>query len=498
LRIYLALIILLAYALLCVLCWRYYRRKSRGGAKAQAASQWLIAYASQSGTAAQLAMRTRDQLVEADVPAQVVALNTLDEERLRQCRKALFIVSTFGEGQAPDSGNRFLPRLEDLDLSHLQYGLLALGDRSYRYFCGFGRAVNQALHTAGAVSIFDMIEVDDNDPAALRHWQYYLGQISGQSLFHDWKSADYESWQLQHRTCLNAGSPGAPAFYLQLAPPGAVHVGLWQAGDIAEIGPCNSDERLDTFLRQLRPNANTQALSGLRAQLHRFDLSLDEKAIKPLRSLADEEVLAALSELPHREYSIASIPQSGSLDLLIRQVKDERGELGLGSGWMTHHAREGEKILLRIRRNPHFHPPRPQVPLILIGNGTGMAGLRAHLQARRRDSARQNWLLFGERTAAHDFFFRDEILALQTEGFLQHLDLVFSRDAAAGEPRYVQDLLPINAERLQQWIAAGAAVYVCGSLQGMAQGVDQALSDILGRQTLDELAESLRYCRDVY
>src|SRR5690606_10279540 len=160
------------------------------------------------------------------------------------------------------------------------------------------------------------------------------------------------------------------------------------------------------------------------------------------------------------------------------------------------HAQEGKKILLRIRRNPDFHPPKSHVPLILLGNGTGMAGLRAHLQARRREGARQNWLLFGERTAAHDFFFGDEIRSLQAEGLLPHADRVLSRDA--GELRYVQDLLGINATRLQQWIAAGAAIYVCGSLHGMAEGVDQALCHIFGRELLDELAESKRYCRDVY
>lgn len=498
-RIYLACIVLVAYTLLCAVCWWYYSRKTRREHKpaAETAADWLIAYASQSGTAAQLATQSGDQLKNAGLSVQVVTLNRVDAELLRRHNNVLLVVSTFGEGEAPDNGNRFLPRLKKLDLSHLQYGLLALGDRNYRYFCGFAHAVNHALHSAGATAIFDMIEVDKNDSAAIRHWQYYLGQISGQALFQDWQAAEYEPWYLQQRTCLNPASPGAPAFFLRLHP-AVTHIenNMWCAGDIAEIGPCNSTERLNTFLQRLRPHADATTLEILREQLRRRDLPQDNESINSLRALGDRDLAAALPELPHREYSIASIPQMGSLDLLIRQVKDYRGELGLGSGWMTHYAQEGERVLLRIRRNPDFHPPASHIPLILIGNGTGIAGLRAHLQARRRQGARQNWLLFGERTAAHDFFFGDEIRALQKEGFLTHLDLVFSRDA--GGPRYVQDLLPINAQRLREWVEAGAAIYVCGSLQGMSQGVDQALATILGRDLLDQLAENRRYCRDVY
>lgn len=495
-RIYLACLVLVAYAFFCVLCWWHYSRKMRREHKpsTEIAPDWLIAYASQSGTAAQLAVQSCDQLTNAGLSAQVVTLNRLDAQLLRRHKNILFIISTFGEGEAPDNGNRFLPRLKKLDLSHLHYGLLALGDRNYRCYCGFAHSVNQALHSAGATSIFDMIEVDKNDSAAIRHWQYYLGQISGQTLFQDWQTPEYEPWYLQLRTCLNPGSPGAPAFFLQLNP--VADKKMWQAGDIAEIGPCNSAARLDAFLQRVRPNADVNALEKLREQLLRRDLPQDNESINSLRALGDRDLAAALPELPHREYSIASIPHMGSLDLLIRQVKDDRGELGLGSGWMTHYAQEGERVLLRIRRNPDFHPPASHIPLILIGNGTGIAGLRAHLQARRRQGARQNWLLFGERTAAHDFFFGDEIRALQKEGFLTHLDLVFSRDA--GGPRYVQDLLPINAQRLREWVEAGAAIYVCGSLQGMSQGVDQALATILGRDLLDQLAENRRYCRDVY
>ena len=107
-----------------------------------------------------------------------------------------------------------------------------------------------------------------------------------------------------------------------------------------------------------------------------------------------------------------------------------------------------------------------------------------------------NWLLFGERNQIHDFLLRDELQAWRDGGRLAHLDLAFSRDQA--ERRYVQDVLRDRADRLREWVERGAAIYVCGSLQGMAGGVHEALQAILGAPRLEQLAAEGRYRRDVY
>jgi len=76
------------------------------------------------------------------------------------------------------------------------------------------------------------------------------------------------------------------------------------------------------------------------------------------------------------------------------------------------------------------------------------------------------------------------------------LDLAFSRDQA--EKVYVQDVLLQQGEELRRWIDEGACVYVCGSLQGMAGGVDAALKGLLGEELVERLIEDGRYRRDVY
>lgn len=443
------LFILILYSAFCYWCWFRYQRQHTSHFQQTVSTNgntWLVAYASQTGQAEKIAEQTAQQLQQANLVVNLLPLNKVNPTELTQYQQVLFVVSTYGEGEAPDNGGGFIRRIHDQNLSAMKYAVLALGDTGYAQFCAFGHQLNHALHASGAHPSCDLIEVDKCDDSALRHWQYYLGQLSGFTEFADWSKPGYESWQLCERRCLNSGSAGAPVYFLRLKPTQvSAESAQWIAGDIAEIGPHNNPD------------------------------------------------------LPHREYSIASTPAQGTLDLLVRQVRKASDELGLGSGWLTQLAPEGSEICLRIRRNSRFHPPADNVPMILIGNGTGIAGLRAHLLARVERGAEQNWLLFGERNLTQDFHFRDELTHWRNTGVLQRLDVVFSREQQVlASPRYVQDLLPLAEEELRLWVARGAAIYVCGSLQGMAQGVDDALEKIIGREKLEQMAESRRYCRDVY
>ena len=76
------------------------------------------------------------------------------------------------------------------------------------------------------------------------------------------------------------------------------------------------------------------------------------------------------------------------------------------------------------------------------------------------------------------------------------MDLAFSRDQA--DRIYVQHRLRAAADVLRRWVANGAAIYVCGSLEGMSRDVHAALVEVLGAETLERLTDKGRYRRDVY
>ena len=456
-----------------------------------------VVYASQTGLAEVLAQRTVASLRAAGLASVAVPIAALDAERLAQARRVLFVVSTTGEGDAPDMAAGFerATRATSTPLDTLHYGLLALGDRDYAQFCGFGRRLDQWLRTQGATPWFDPIEVDNGDEGALRHWLHHLRQISGAHDLPDWETPRYQAWQLQRRRCLNPGSLGAPVFHLELVPAAGVQAS-WQAGDIAEVGPRHASADVAAWL-------DAHAIDGTRVVEH--DGERDSVANWLARAQWPDEItpgaqdtqwITRLQRLPHREYSIASLPEDGALHLLVRQHHRSDGTPGLGSGWLTLHAPLGASVDLRLRRNPGFHPPSDPRPLLLIGNGTGLAGLRAVLKARARAGHHRNWLIFGERQAGIDDHYAEDLAQWQADAVLERLDRVYSRDGDA--IRYVQHRLAASAADVRRWIDQNAWIMVCGSLDGMAGGVDQVLRDLLGSERVDAMIDSGRYRRDVY
>lgn len=457
---------------------------------------WLVGFASQSGFAEQLAWQSAGQLQAAGIPVRVEPLSRLDADRLSRTQKALFVVSTFGDGEAPDAAQSFERKVlgGSLPLEQLSYAVLALGDRQYQHFCGFARRINDWLGLQGAQRLFDSIEVDGADQVALQRWQQQLSELTGAAPVR-FEEVPWQSWTLIERRLLNPGSQGAPVFFIGLMP---LAQSAWQAGDILQIRPRHDPARVQAWLQHcgcdgLEPvTLDGQAMSLSEALAER---QLPE-SLAHLVGLHAQALVDALAPLGSREYSIASVAADGVLQLIVRQAVQADGSLGLGSGWLTEYLPEGGQLLARVRRNSGFHLPDDERPLILIGNGTGLAGLRSLLRARALAGQGRNWLLFGERNRACDFFCGDELQAALATGELQHLDLVFSRDQA--QKRYVQDLLREQRERLHTWLDEGAAIYVCGSLQGMAGGVDAALRDLLGDEVVQELIEEGRYRRDVY
>ena len=440
----------LSMPLFAITGWLLYldrRRKKRAIQLARGAlgsstegQHWLVGFASQSGMAEQLAWRTAGQLQAAGIPVQVQSLARVDAQTLRQANRALFVVSTFGDGEAPDSARGFERSLlgRELALTDLSYAVLALGDRQYQQFCGFARRLHGWLQQQGAHSLFTPVEVDSGDAIALVHWQQQVSDLAGVPA-QVMAAEPFAEWRLLERECLNPGSCGAPTFLLRLQPPLGAD---WQAGDLLEVLPGN------------------QAQAAV------------------------------------REYSIASLPADGVLELLVRQERHPDGSLGLASGWLTAGVALQQPLLARLRRNSGFHAPLEACPLILLGNGTGLAGLRSLLKQRIGAGQSRNWLLFGERNAAHDFYCREELDGWLASGELARMDLAFSRDQAAKV--YVQDRLRMAAEELRSWVAQGAAIYVCGSLEGMASGVDAVLREVLGAAQVEQLLEAGRYRRDVY
>lgn len=232
--------------------------------------------------------------------------------------------------------------------------------------------------------------------------------------------------------------------------------------------------------------------------------------LKPNYIPAQEFCNKLLPQMP-RFYSIASSPlvHPNEIHLTVAEVSyTTRGHprQGIASRYLCRNSKLGDSIPLYIQPSHGFTLPLdPQIPILLIGPGTGVAPFRAFLQERAHTKSPHNWLFFGERNRSTDFYYQ-EFLEELAEKKLLSLSTAFSRDQA--HKVYVQHLLLDHAPKVWNWIQKGAHIYVCGDASRMAKDVDLALQEIVHNQGglsqetaiqyLKDLRLQKRYLLDVY
>ncbi len=224
--------------------------------------------------------------------------------------------------------------------------------------------------------------------------------------------------------------------------------------------------------------------------------------------LRAQELANALSPISTRAYSIASSPLAhpGQIHLTVALKKDAHNDnmnYGAASEALVTRFKPRDTLQVSIAKNSRFHlPTSPQVPIVLIGAGTGIAPYRAFAQhlARTQDQ-RPVWLIFGARTQREDFLYQDEWLKFREQNTQCKISCAFSRDSA--EKVYVQQRLMEQGETFLQWLADGAVVYICGSI-AMGKAVEQTIQTLLqdNQETMGltwrELKFQKRIRKDVY
>ena len=226
-----------------------------------------------------------------------------------------------------------------------------------------------------------------------------------------------------------------------------------------------------------------------------------------------QEVVELQRKLMPRLYSISSAPSRypDEIHLTVAVVRYEtngRPREGVCSSYLADRARMEQPDLPIFVAESHFGlPADDNVPVIMVGPGTGVAPFRSFVMDRATRGAKgPNWLFFGDQRKEHDFLYADEWAAYLASGALTRLDTAFSRDQAAKV--YVQDRMRENAAELWKWIQQGAYFYVCGDAKRMAKDVDAALHAIVSEQGgmtpeaavdwVKQFKKDGRYQRDVY
>ncbi len=233
----------------------------------------------------------------------------------------------------------------------------------------------------------------------------------------------------------------------------------------------------------------------------------------PSANITAQEFAENFRRLMPRLYSISSSPAKypDEIHLTVAVVRYEtngRSREGVCSTYLADRARMHQPDLPVFVANSHFGlPADDNIPVIMVGPGTGVAPFRSFVMDRATRGAKgPNWLFFGDQRRSADFLYESEWNEWQKSGVLTRLDLAFSRDQA--QKIYVQDRMRENGAELWKWISAGAYFYVCGDAKRMAKDVDAALHEIIAQhggmtpeaaiEFVKQLKKAERYQRDVY
>jgi len=517
-----------------------------------------LLWASQTGNAEALAERFAQRLRDAGITVELSAMADFPASKLASTHTLALISSTFGDGDPPDNGEGFWHSLSTAEtrLESLRFAVLALGDPNYDQFCNHGKKLDQRLSELGATRLLERVDCDTEFEALADAWLVRFQQTLAPAkpvapATPAGKTKLYGSRLLLNRH-LNPHSVHKETrqFALDLTDSGLTY----EAGDALGVRPRNCPELVSELLDLTRLNAHTsvnidtfgdvplqQALTqhfeiarpssdtlafiaersanpGLKHLLnpeHKAELNdwlwgrqlADVLLEYPIECSADE-LLGTLKRLQPRLYSIASSAKAYPQEVHLTVAAVRYGKRkGVSSTFLADRVGDGE-VPLFIQPSKHFRTPTDgDVPMIMVGPGTGIAPFRAFLQERRALGHQgRNWLFFGEQHAASDFYYQDELQGMQRDGLLNHLSLAFSRDQA--QKVYVQDRIREQGDELWRWLQDGARLYICGDASHMAKDVDQALRQVaqthggLGVEGAVEywrqLSEQKRYLRDVY
>ncbi|MEY8758332.1 diflavin oxidoreductase [Chryseobacterium tongliaoense] len=511
-----------------------------------------LAYGTETGNSKKLATELAGIIKKKGIQVKLADLSQYKPKDLSKEEFFFMIISTQGEGEPPILAKKFYDHIHEneINLNHLKFGVLALGDTSYPLFCKTGEDVDFRFEILGAQRIIPLKKCDIDYEQDAHSWVEHLFEVMNKT------SGTAKSNALTTKTStsrkkysgtvstiinLNDITSEKETYHIEIESEEPI---IYKPGDALGVIPVNARAVVNEIIeltgvdpkKQIETSKITASIDELLvkhlnisfllkttvaqyAQITGHSIPevrlslLDLLRIYPVRNAGEfEAVISVLTGQAPRLYSVSSsLEAHGDTEIHITVAKsqffiDDKKQSGLCSGFLSEF-NEGESIEFYIQEAKHFKLPKPDKDIIMIGPGTGIAPFRSFLWERdATGSEGRNWLFFGDRNFISDFLYQSELLDFMKTGTLTHLDMAFSRDTA--EKIYVQDKLKKKANEIFNWLEAGASLYVCGAKEPMSKDVEETLLNIIqdhGKRTkeeaglyLEEMELNGRYAKDVY
>ena len=146
-----------------------------------------ILYATQTGNAETVAKKLKLLAKNQGFNTNLVEMNYHNINTFRQLRNVAIVTSTYGNGEVPEMGIDFWNELKSskIEMVNLRYGLIALGDRSHKIFCGAGKAISKKLDHLKCIKVIQNLECD-GDTEGTYEWSIkFLEKLKVRDYYND-------------------------------------------------------------------------------------------------------------------------------------------------------------------------------------------------------------------------------------------------------------------------------------------------------------------------
>ena len=126
-------------------------------------SKLNILFGTHSGNSQNLAHVIGESLSNEGFFCDVQDLGAVEPESIHDMDFVIIVTSTHGDGEPPDNASEWMSYLkfnEELDLSHVNFAVLGLGDSYYPHFCQCGKDFEEYLSKHGGHLLTRRLDCD--------------------------------------------------------------------------------------------------------------------------------------------------------------------------------------------------------------------------------------------------------------------------------------------------------------------------------------------------
>ncbi|MFQ2045228.1 assimilatory sulfite reductase (NADPH) flavoprotein subunit [Aeromonas veronii] len=520
-----------------------------------------ILYGSQTGNAKGVASAIKGQAEARGLPVTLASMADYKPKQLKKESHLLVVVSTYGEGEPPESAVDLFEQLKKGKigkLDGLKFAVLGLGDSSYEFFCQTGKDFDDFLAKAGAERVYELASLDVDYQDAAKAWSEQalnaiaatlsIGAASSSVANAVQQAVGHSQYSKENpfpaRLSVNQKITGRDStkdirhIEISLADSGITYqpgdaLGVWfdndadLVGEVLALTGLSGDEatahgtlhaaltghfeltRLHggfiTGLADISDNAALKDLAGDKAQVNALVASA--QVVDVLKrfptALTAEQLVGLLRPLTPRLYSIASaqseVEEEVHLTVGVVRYPQEDGTVrsGAASSYLADRLIEDGEVRVFVEHNDNFRLPANPDTPVIM---VGPGTGIAPFRAFMQEREAQGAEGKNWLFFGNPHFTQDFLYQVEWQRYVKS-GLLSKISLAFSRDQankiYVQDRLREAGQELYQWLEAGAHFYVCGDANKMAKDVQEALLDVIAEHGHKSREEAEEYLSEL-